>query len=93
MGVMNESPQHGFSKVRFYWRCASVSGIFPTPNPAPRGGECYRVTFFEGVRPQKTSQTGFPLPPGKGVRGMGLPTKPAKELRKAVLVDFGKALA
>ncbi len=57
----------------------------PTPNPAPRGGELFWARFF-GAKAPKNRAVKFPLPPGRGDRGMGLPTKPAKDLCKAVLV-------
>ena len=55
----------------------------PTPNPAPRGGELFWAQFF-GAKARKTALLSSPLPGGKRVRGMGLPTKPAKDLCKAV---------
>ncbi len=59
----------------------------PTPNPAPRGGDLFWAWFFGAFAP-KNHAVKFPLPPGKGGGGMGLPTKPAKDLCEAVLAPL-----
>ncbi len=56
----------------------------PTPNLAPRGGELFWARFF-GAKAPKNRAVQFPPSPREGGRGMGLPTKPAKQLCKAVL--------
>ena len=38
----------------------------PTPNPAPRGGELFLVSFFAGRRPRKMTRMGFPPPSAAG---------------------------
>ena len=40
--------------------------ISPTPNPAPRGGELFLVSFFAGRRPRKMTRMGFPPPSAAG---------------------------
>ncbi len=55
-----------FPKSDFFSAVPSCRIYSPTPNPARRGGECYIVSFFVGIRPQKTTRIGFPVPEGRG---------------------------
>ncbi len=57
----------------------------PTPNPAPRGGELLGAVFRGEGPENRAVNASRPLPLGRGAGGMGLPTKPAKDLCKAIL--------
>ncbi len=59
-----------------------VAGNPPPLTPPPGAGN-FSGRGFSGLSPRKTAPSGFPLPGGKGARGMGLPTPSTKDLSKA----------